>query len=203
VEDNSSNGSTRLCGWLDPPLSALGHKQAEDLAGNVASCFPLDSLYASSLQRSRETAGYLAAAARLRPRLLRSLREINCGRLEGWRLTDIRRDFPELWQRNLSQQDDEFRWPGGESYLAFRRRVLRTLAGIVERHRGGTILLVTHAGVINQIFGSIHGLRPARWEPYRPSNASVSELAMIDGGEGRIVRFDQKACSMEATTRRE
>jgi broad specificity phosphatase PhoE len=49
---------------------------------------------------------------------------------------------------------------------------------------------VTHAGVISQIVGALHGTSAARWELWRPRNGSVTEVRWQDG-RGALVFFDR------------
>ena len=96
-------------------------------------------------------------------------------------LREVQRRFPDLWEANLRQDDPKFRWPGGESYIAFRRRCIDTLHRIVTAHRGGSVALITHAGVISQVIGFLFGTGPAEWERFRAGNTAVTELVWESG----------------------
>jgi broad specificity phosphatase PhoE len=117
------------------------------------------------------------------------LQEIDCGVLDGLPLEDVKQRFPLLWERNLRQQDEHFRWPGGESYHEFRCRCLRAVRLLARRHAGARVAVVTHAGVISQILGTIAGTSAAQWERFRPGNAAVTELEWRKGS-ATLVRFD-------------
>ena len=191
VSDNDQGRGARLNGWLDVPLSALGSAQTERLRRHLAAGAPVDALYASPLRRARQTAAALSTTLGIRPRLLDSLREISCGRLDGLPLEEVQRRLPELWRRNLAQVDDDFRWPGGESYRAFRARVLRAVGRIAARHPGRRVVVVTHAGVISQVLGALHGIGPSRWTAFVAGNASITEVRWHDGA-GTVLRFDDR-----------
>jgi broad specificity phosphatase PhoE len=122
---------------------------------------------------------------------LNSLAEIHCGEFEGRPIEDVRASYPGLWARNQAQNDEHFYWPGGETYRAFRRRVLRAIRAIAAKHAGGTALVFTHAGVVNQVLGSIAGQSAARWENYRPHNTGLTIVEWSDGG-GRVICFDDR-----------
>jgi alpha-ribazole phosphatase/probable phosphoglycerate mutase len=62
------------------------------------------------------------------------------------------------------------------------------------------VLVVTHAGVISQILGALRGVRPARWEPLRPGNASLTSVTW-QGDGGELLRFDDRE-HLSASTRR-
>ena len=124
----------RLCGTLDLPLTAAGRAQLiETIDRRPISKVPA-ALYTSPLTRAREVADALGRAWNLDPRLAPWAREIECGAVEGMPLDRLRRQYPDLWARNEAQDDETFAWPGGESYGAFRARVLSGLTAIAGGH---------------------------------------------------------------------
>lgn len=189
TEANEHGSTPRMAGWCDIPLSATGEAQLAavdpDVFDGAASV-----VYSSTSPRARRTAEAVAAGRRVTP--LRSLREIGCGTVEGWLVMDVARRFPELWQRHLAQDDPGFRWPGGESYRQFRARVLRAARAIARRHPGERVIVVTHAGVVGQIVGSIDGTTPAAWEAHRPPNCSVTTVQCAGDGTMRLVEFGRR-----------
>lgn len=140
------------------------------------------ALYTSPLRRAQETAVLIGGRVGLDPSTCDALREINCGELDGLFLDDVRRRFPDLWRRNVGQTDERFRWPGGESYAEFRNRVSTGLDTLAARHTGGTVVIVTHTGVVTQVLGMIHGWSPARWDRDRPGFGGVTRVSWGSGG---------------------
>ncbi len=191
VVTNEGGPSDRMCGWFDPPLSPRGREQAAGLRTRLAAEPPAAALYASPLRRAKQTARAVAGVLGLRPHLLKSLREIHCGSLDGLPLAEIQSRHPELWQANLAQADEMFCWPGGESYHAFRSRVLRAVRRIAAAHPGQRIVIVTHAGVISQVVGALTGTSAACWEAFRAGNASLTEVRW-QGDSGALLRFDDR-----------
>jgi broad specificity phosphatase PhoE len=189
VADNDTAAGARLCGWFDAPLSQRGWAQVERLCAHLEHRRRPTALYTSPSCRALSMARVIGSRVGLVPRPLDLLREIHCGRLEGVPLVEVQRRYPFLWRANLWQADDGFRWPGGESYRDFRRRVLRAVATIAAAHPGEQVMLVTHAGVIGQVLGALHGIRAARWAAFRPSNASLTVVDWADG-TGHVRTFD-------------
>jgi broad specificity phosphatase PhoE len=183
---NGGSPDPVMCGWADLPLTALGEQQAALLEGVPGT----DLLYTSPLRRARDTARRCAAA--VEPVEDLDLREIGCGRLEGVPIRQVQRDHPEAWARNAAQTDDDFRWPGGESYAELRRRAVGAISSIVARHPAARVAVVTHAGVITQLLGHLTGTRPARWSAFRVGNGSLTEVSWTRAG-GQILAYDVRA----------
>jgi broad specificity phosphatase PhoE len=193
VRHASTDTDGRLCGWFDVPLSPAGEVQLTELVARVRTQAPPDALFTSTLRRAADVAAALGRAWALAPQPAAWAREIGCGEVEGLPLADVQRRFPELWAWNEAQMDDTFAWPGGESYAGFRARILEGLRTTVERHPGGRVLIVTHAGVISQILGVIRGRRAAAWAPDRPQPLTATEITWHDGAPRTVLRYDDPA----------
>jgi len=186
-----NDGATAtLSGRTDLPLSPRGRREVCLLRDRLAG-ERFDGIYSSPLGRARDTAAALAGRGPAL-RVVKALQEIDCGRLEGRALDEVRRDFPALWSANQRQEDERFRWPGGESYREFRARCLGALRELARAHPGGRLAVVTHAGVISQVLGFLSGTGAARWEVGRPGTTALTELEWGRGGTGRVVRFDDR-----------
>jgi broad specificity phosphatase PhoE len=153
----------------------------------------VNALYTSPLVRARDVATALGALWRIEPIVENGVSEIDCGRFEGMPIDVLQEQYPELWAANLAQQDEEFAWPGGESYREFRSRVLRGVERIVSAHQGAQVAIVTHAGVITQILGALRGRSPAEWEPDRPEPLTATEVTWVNGGPAALLRFNERS----------
>jgi broad specificity phosphatase PhoE len=126
---------------------------------------------------------------RLEPQAIDWAREIDCGEFEGMPIEQRQRDFPDLWIRNKVQAEDTFAWPGGESYAQFRARVLAGLAAVANTCRSGRVVVVTHAGVISQVVGTVKGRPACVWEPDRPRPLTATEVLWENGGPQAVLSF--------------
>jgi probable phosphoglycerate mutase len=132
-------------------LTELGRAQAVALAGRLAATGELDgceALYASVLDRARQTAAVLApvllgpgAAVRTRCDLC----ELHPGEADGltWEEFSDRFGAPD-WDTD----PDRPLAPGGESWTGFVRRAAGALDEVAAAHPGGLVVVVCHAGVI-------------------------------------------------------
>ena len=201
TESNGGSREPRLTGVSDVELSELGRTESQQLARYFRSRSEhFDAICASPLTRARATAKALVASGLGTLHTVDGLAEIDCGDYDGHTIREVKTAIPDVWAHNLRQDDSDFRWPGGESYREFRVRCLTTLQIIAQTFKGSRVAVVTHAGVINQVMGSLLGVDAARWEPLRPGNTAVTELAW---GEElpRIVRFDDRTHLSETAAR--
>lgn len=181
---------SRLCGTFDVPSTAAGIAQVRA----VVRRFPIspvpDALYTSTLTRARDVAVALGRAWTRDPQPAHWAREIHCGEVEGMPLRELEREFPELWIRNLAQTDDGFAWPGGETYAAFRARVLAGLDAIAAAHANTRVAVVTHAGVISQVLGAIRARPPCVWAVDRPAPLTATEITWAHGRPTAVLTYN-------------
>ena len=182
----------RLCGCLDVPLTENGRADVEALVRNRPTRPVPDALFTSPLARARGVAARLGAAWGLDPAVVEWAREIECGRFEGMPLERLQREFPDLWARNEAQTDDEFAWPGGETYRDFRARVLAGLQRIANGYGGSRVAVVTHAGVISEVLGTIRGRSAAVWSADRPDPFTATEIAWEHGAPRAVLTFNER-----------
>jgi hypothetical protein len=75
--------------------------------------------------------------------------------------------------------------PGGESGDLLWARVVPAIEALLERSRDGTMIVVTHGGVINAYLGHIMGVHHDMF--FLPENASINSV-LAEGGR-REMRF--------------
>ena len=166
-------------GHGDPPLDPVGEEQADAVADRlVASAEPITTIYVTTLQRTVQTAAPLAARLGLSPRVERDLREVYLGEWEGE--SSFRKHVAEGHPIALRMMT-EGRWdviPGAEPDDAFAARVRGAVAKIAKEHPDETVVIVTHGGVIGQIFAEASGGRPFAFGGC--DNASISHIVVTD-----------------------
>lgn len=160
-------------------LDARGRRQAETLARRLGALPRIAAVYASPLERARETAAPLARARRLAVRIEPGLSDSDTGRWTGVKLKALRRT-PE-W-RFVQRHPSGFRFPGGESFVEIQARVASTLARLVERHRGAIIVAVSHADPIKIAVAHALGLHLDFFQRIAIAPASVTAIAYRPDG---------------------
>ncbi len=147
------NAEGRLQGQQDTSLNNRGRSQAQTAARFLRS-IPLLQVHSSTLQRSRETAGFIVEANISRPDLVSSdrLNETALGILEG-ELKD-RQSTAELTRhyQDFCKDEINYRVPGGENLHDVAARVRRFFDDHDELMDGsGIYLMVGHRNVNKMI----------------------------------------------------
>ncbi len=146
------NHAHRIQGQQDIPLNATGRRQATELRDGLGSAGvklePVSAIYCSDLVRARSSAAPLAEYFGLRVIALTELRERHHGRFEGLTGEEFRQRYPEAWTRHVAREP-EYELDGGESLRQFDARARGTLQDIINRHPGQTVLVVSHAGILD------------------------------------------------------
>jgi alpha-ribazole phosphatase len=177
--ETAEDARGRCYGSLDVGLSVTGHEQCARLA-DVFRREPVAAVWASPTVRARETAEAIAAPHRLDVGILEELRELDFGELEGRAYDEIAASDPELYEQWMTAPTT-VRFPGGESYADLQARVDAGIAGLLEGHDGGLVVVVTHGGVVRAVLRSVLELHPERIFRLSIDPASTTCLEWIDG----------------------
>lgn len=160
---------------------------------------PIDAIVASDLQRAMDTAQALAGAVRMEitPRV--DLREVDLGSWTGISREELERDNPGAW-RSWRIEGIEG-WEGGERYEQAMVRVGEAIAGLAGQWQGKNVVAVTHGGCIRLATCHLLGMPAAELGRIMSiGNASITEFIVEPDGTGRLVRLNDTAHLIEATT---
>jgi broad specificity phosphatase PhoE len=148
----------RFAGATDVDLSDEGRRQAEALALRLSDDH-IAAVYCSPMRRTIETATIVARPQGLTPILRDGLREINHGRWESLRRSDVEAQFP---QEYLEWEEDPYIYAplGGESGLSVLARALPVMREVVLSHAGENVAVVSHKATIRLIISSLLGFDP-------------------------------------------
>jgi probable phosphoglycerate mutase len=155
-------------------LSDDGKKQAEAVAARLGQLERIAAVYSSPLERARETAAPIARARNLAVRIDRGLLECDFGEWTGSKLAALAKK-PE-WE-TIQRYPSGFRFPGGESFSEMQTRITDTLARLVERHRGKTIVAVSHADPIKVAVSHALGTHLDLFQRVMIATASITAIA--------------------------
>ncbi len=167
-------------------LADAGREQAFRLAERLAAWAPTNgvrpriaAVYASPLERTRETATPLAAALGLRVRVARGLIECDFGEWTGAALKELMK-LPE-W-KTVQRYPSGFRFPSGESFSGMQARMVQAMADLRARHPGETIVAVSHADPIKAVVADAVGTHLDLFQRIVISPCSVTAISYGQGG---------------------
>lgn len=163
--------------WVDPPLSALGRRQA-DAVGQALAGERIDAVYSSHLQRAKDTGDQVARHHGLEVTVVEALREIEMFRdvPDGKELLDVVEPLLLLGARERFANERRWDvWPFTETGDEFRHRVLMAVEGILVSHPGQRVAIACHGGVINVVAAAVLGHRDEDMF-FRPAHASFHRI---------------------------
>lgn len=168
----------RYQGQSDVPLNEKGRAQARALAEQLQDQ-PFAAIYASSLQRARETAEIIAAVIRLPVIPDSRLAEINQGEWEGQLLDIIRDRYDKLWQQR-HVDPARVRPPGGETVEEVAGRVYDALNDIARHHPTSLVLIVSHGLALATVICKVRGLPIGQAFTVIPDNATPNWVDWLE-----------------------
>lgn len=160
-------------------LSDEGNAQAEEAAERLAVLEKVDAVYASPLERARETAAPIAKRLGVKVRVDRGLSDCDFGEWTGAELKAVAK-LPE-W-RVVQHHPSGFRFPGGESFTEMYGRVVGAVERLRSGHPGGTVVFVSHADPIKAAVAHAGGAHLDQFQRFVISPCSVTAIAYAEAG---------------------
>ena len=161
--ETTASAARRIAGGSNPPLTAVGRREAEALRGSLEGR-EFTSVWSSDLDRALTSARLAWGEPTPDPRL----REVHFGGWEGRGYDDV-----DPIVARVFLEFREFSIPDGDSYVGFRDRVL----SFIDDLDGGRHLLFVHGGVIRILTQDL-GL---------DRFVATGSLVVLDWSEGRVV----------------
>jgi probable phosphomutase (TIGR03848 family) len=164
-------------------LADTGVAQAEQAAERIAALQSgkrkVRAIYASPLERTRETARPIARALGLRPKVHKGLLECDFGDWTGRELKTLSK-LPE-WKA-VQRNPSGFRFPDGESFTEMQARITTALDRIRRAHPGEVVVAVSHADPIKAAVAHALGTHLDLFQRIVVSPCSVSAILYTDDG---------------------
>ena len=160
-------------------LADAGVQQAHRVAERIAELPRIDAIYASPLERARETAAPIAKALKQRVKIDKGLLECDFGDWTGAELGKLMKK-PE-WS-TVQRAPSTFRFPNGESFTEMQTRMVTALDRIRAAHPGGTVVCVSHADPIKAAVAHAMGTHLDLFQRIVIGTCSVSAVAYSSHG---------------------
>ena len=174
-----ANREGRFCGQAETDLTPLGEAQARALGLRLRET-PIHSAYASDFSRAIRTAGFVIEGRDLALAADSGLRELHYGEWEMERESAIRKNHPEQ-HKLMRDESPEWHPPGGENVAAVRMRMHAAFTRMMRRHKGETVLVVSHGTAIACLLSEFLGMPVANTFRFDIGNCALSEITVIRG----------------------
>ena len=160
-------------------LSDDGIAEAKRVAERIAEMKKVAAIYASPLERTRETAAPIAKALGLPVVTHKGLLECDFGDWTGASLSSLMKK--KEWT-TVQRAPSAFRFPDGESFTEMQTRMVSTLDEIRRAHPGKVVVCVSHADPIKAALAHAMGTHLDLFQRIVVSTCSVSAVAYADSG---------------------
>ena len=170
-------------GPADPELSTDGHAQAALFAAYMLS-ENVDAIYSSPLRRAVQTAEPLSAAIGKEPILVPGIAEWDQHSNEYIPVEELKAANDPRW---LEMARGGF--SSDEIPEDFHNRVLSSIEDIISKHRGDTVVVTCHGGVINDYLSHILGISNSQF--FYPNYTSIHRIAASSSGHRSILSINE------------
>jgi broad specificity phosphatase PhoE len=182
-------------------LADEGVRQAEDVAARIARSTVRESrageprsngrgaktkkkpgvaaVYASPLERTRETAAPIAAAVGCEVQVDDGLIELDVG---DWTGLDLKEAYKRPEWATIQRYPSGFTFPNGESFVEMQVRMIGVLTRLRARHPGETVVAVSHADPIRASVAYALGTHLDLFQRIVVSPCSLTALVLGDAG---------------------
>jgi broad specificity phosphatase PhoE len=173
----------------DPPLSEDGRAEARALAARLSRIPAPEGVFVSPFRRARETIKPYLQSTGLEATVLEDLGEVYIGDWEGLSFEDLLSESEELARRFRDEEPVFGMAPGSETGEELRTRVVAAIEAAIKPIEGGTVLVLSHGGVINAYLGHVAGVSHDLF--FLPDNATISSV-LVDGERRELTFLNDK-----------
>ncbi len=172
-------------GKADPPLSVVGRQQALHVA-QWLSGERIDRVYASTMQRARQTAEPFAERKGLEVRLEEGVVEFDRHASSYVPMEELKAQDYAAWKAFVDGG-----YTQGLDIHQFHATVVNALERLIGIHAGERIAVFCHGGVINVWTAHVLGLTPSLF--FEPAYTSIHRYLCARTGERNIVSLNETA----------
>jgi len=189
------NVQHRMQGHMDSALTALGLQQAEWLSRGMRDTH-LDVVYTSPSPRALRTAEIIIGERNIPLETADEFKEICMGVWEGCDSAVLEGEYIDQY-RCFWEDPDQFKVEGSETFMEVRSRALKKLEELLIKHKGESILIVTHTVVIKLLMGYFEGRAMTKlWDLPYIHPTCLSKIDFKDGTpeimlHGDISHYDE------------
>jgi probable phosphoglycerate mutase len=169
----------------DPPLSALGHRQAHALAEWLID-EKIDVIHVSPMRRALETAAPLQARLGVEAVVTEGVSEYDRHADAYIPLEELKATDYETWTELVRSG------MGLDDPVVFQQRVVDTIEAIVAANPGRRVAVVCHGGVISSYASHVLGKAAGDIFFFEPGYTSVNRFLAAGSGERSLVSLNER-----------
>nr|WP_227492993.1 MULTISPECIES: phosphoserine phosphatase 1 [Bacillus] len=174
-------------GRKNSALTENGILQAKQL-GERMKDLSIHAIYSSPSERTLHTAELIKGERDIPIIADEHFYEISMGIWEGQTIDDIERQYPDDIQL-FWYEPHLFQSTSGENFEAVHKRVIEGMQLLLEKHKGESILIVSHAAAAKLLVGHFAGIEIENvWNDPFMHSASLSIIEFEDG-KGEVKQF--------------
>jgi broad specificity phosphatase PhoE len=174
-------------GDSDIELNDTGLEQARKLAAFLKN-ESVTVILSSPLRRAISTAEVIASHHQLPVEIEQGLKELKVGDLEGVAISNLRTTFSRFLLQ-WWQDGEAMKLPNGESLVDLQQRAWKVIEGLLEKHKDGIAVVVSHYFVTLAIILKALNLPLDYFTKFKLDLGGVSILEFRDFGV-RLVTFN-------------
>jgi broad specificity phosphatase PhoE len=167
-----------FCGHSETSLTPLGAAQARALGRRLAGTH-FDAAISSDLSRAVDTARHALDGRGLEVSLDSRLREMHYGEWEALPGDELQEKHPDHMREFFLCNRPA---PGGETAAELRQRTTAAIRAIVDTHRGGNVMVVSHGNAIMAMLAELLALPMEATWTFAFENASLTRLHFSRSG---------------------
>ena len=164
-------------GRADIELTEVGKNQSE-LAADSLQEVVFDMIYSSPLSRAAYLANLVAREGNSTVQRFDALMEMDVGKTEGMKLSDVRDIFPIFIKEWAGPNKIHVAMPGGESLADIEVRVESVLDDL-KSYKEGNIAIIAHNFVLRILMCKLLGLSATAFNSFVLDLASITIMEMI------------------------
>ena len=170
----------RFRGREDLPLTKRGNVEARAVAQRIGSEWRPKKVYTSPLSRCIATGGAIANACGIEAQSIEQLKDMNYGTWQMKSYEEMATAEPKLYATWFAAPH-LMRFPGGDSLQELVSRSADALRLVLERHRDGTVVLVSHDSINRALLLQLADLPLSSYWRLAQDPCCINEIDVDDG----------------------
>lgn len=163
-----------------PPINEQGKEETQKIVEWLKETCPnVDVVYTSSALRSIQSARMIAKNYKLDFEIIDNLQERKSGIWGGLTYGQIQQKYPDLFEQYRANPSG-FILEGAESRFDINKRVGYIIDDIIEKNSYKTIVIVTHAGVIQSAISSALQIDPVHQNKIYIPTGSATQISYFN-----------------------